>query len=244
MKKILFFCVALLTVAPVFAQSDGEDDFGSGFVKTKKNAFFFGPKIGGVLSTMSQPDEGKLADGSGFGLSAGLALKTRFGRATDEAPAGTGFFGVGLELKYRQSKVKTLGTDEKGKEKANLSLGYFDVPVYVHVYPLAKINAMNSLYIELGASFGSLLSRSPKSLSVENPSTGYSKATYYLNAEGSKLKGGDMHPLVGLGYTIPHTGLDINARYHIGTTKLAGNFPSKVSAFEISLSYLFRVAKF
>ena len=68
MKKILLLLVGLLSLAPTFAQSDGEEDF----IPTKKeknNVFFIGLKAGGVMTSMSDPDEGKLADGSGFGMS-------------------------------------------------------------------------------------------------------------------------------------------------------------------------------
>lgn len=243
MKKIFFMMMALILVAPAFAQ----DDDGEELIITKKersNAFFIGPKIGGIMSTMTQPNEGNLYDGSAFGFSGGLAMNMRFGKASESSPAGTGYFGAGLELKYRQSAVKTIGTDEAGKENANLSLSYFDVPVYIHIHPFAKYRSMNTFYVELGASFGGTLGRSPKSLTVTNPSADYSCVTYNIDTEGSKLKGMDVRPLAGLGYTIPNTGLDINARYYIGTSKLAGNFPCKMSSLEISLSWMFNVAKF
>lgn len=242
MKKIFFLIMALISVAPVFAQDDGEELIIT--TKEKSNAFFIGPKIGGTMTTMTQPNEGKLYDGSAFGLSGGLAMNMRFGKASESSPAGTGYFAAGLELKYRQSVVKTLGTDEGGKENVNLSLSYFDVPVYVHIHPLAKARSMNTFYVELGASFGGTLGRSPKSLTVINPSADISSVTYNIDADGSKLKGMDVRPLVGLGYTIPNTGMDINARYFIGTSELAGNFPCKMSSLEISLSWMFNVAKF
>lgn len=243
MKRIFFMMMALMSIAPVFAQDDdGEEPII--IKKEKSNAFFIGPKIGGTMTTMTQPNEGKLYDSSAFGLSGGLAMKMRFGKASENSPAGTGYFAAGLELKYRQSVVKTIGTDEDGKENANLSLSYFDVPVYVHVYPFAKSRGMNTLYIELGASFGGVLGRTPKSLTVTNPSAEYSSVTYNIDKDGSQLKGMDVRPLAGLGYTIPSTGLDINARYYIGTSNLAGNFPCKMSSLEISLSWMFNAAKF
>lgn len=244
MKKILFFIAALSLSVPGFAQSDdGEDDLIS-TGKEKSNAFFLGPKVGVTMTSMTQPDEGKLYDGSGFGFSGGVVLKARFGKASENSVGGTGYFGAGLELKYKLNSVKTLGTDEGGKENAKLSLGYFEVPVFVHIYPFAKSPSVNPLYVELGVAFAGTLSRSPKSLTLINPSDEYSLVTYNIDANGSKLKGMDVRPFAGLGYTIPNTSLDINARYYIGTSELAKNFPCKMSTLEVSLAWLFNIGKF
>lgn len=243
MKKILSLLLGLLSLAPTFAQSDVEEDF----IPTKKeknNAFFIGLKAGGVMTSISDPDEGKLADGSGFGFSGGLAFQTRFGKATENSVGGTGFFGVGLEIKYKQNKAKTIATDEGGAPNADLSIDYLEIPVYVQLYPLAKTASMNSLYIELGASFANALSVKPKALTLNEPNDEYSSLTYKLDVDGSKLKGADLRPMVGIGYSIPKTGLGIGARYYMGTSKLAENFNCKMSSFEFSIAYLFKVGKF
>lgn len=243
MKKILFFIAALSLTVPGFAQSDdGEDE--SIPTRQKRNAFFLGLKAGGTITSMTQPNEGKLYDGSGFGFSGGLVLKARFGQASENSFGGTGYFGAGLELKYKLNSVKTLGTDESGKENAKMSIGYFEAPVFVHIYPLAKSPSLNSFYVELGAAFAGTISRNPKSLTLINPSADYSQVTYYLDSNGSKLKGMDIRPFAGIGYTIPNTGLDINARYYIGTSELAGNFPCKLNTLEVSLAWLFNIGKF
>ena len=249
MKKILFFIAALSLTVPGFAQpDDGESDLDG---KKKKNAFFLGPKIGGTMTSMTQPDEGNLYDGSGFGFSGGLAFQARFGNPSDQSDAGTGYFGIGLELKYKVNSVKTLGTDESGKANAKMSIGYFEAPVFVRIYPLVKSDKFNPLYVELGAAFAGTLSRSPKSLTLFNPSANYSQITYNLDANGSKLKGMDIRPFAGLGYTFPigkqehkKHGLDINARYYLGTSELAGNFPCKMNTLEVSVAWLFNIGKF
>lgn len=243
MKKLSFTLMALLFVMPTFAQSDDGEEIGN-VVKAKNNAFFLGPKAGVTMTTMTQPDEGKLFDKSDIGFSAGLALKTRFGKATPNSEGGTGFLGLGLEFKYMQNKAKTIATDENGNQNASLSVSYFEAPVYVQFYPMAKSNAMNNLYIEVGAAFVGTLSRSPKTLTVYEPSADYSQVTYKLDADGSKLKGMDVRPMAGIGYTIPGTGLDINARYYLGMSKMAENFKSKMNTLEVSLSWMFNIAKF
>lgn len=246
MKKFIIFIAAFLTMIPVFAQSEDEvdDNFFNQFKKEKSNAFFIGPKIGGTLTTMSQPDEGDLYDSGNMGFSGGLAMKFRFGKATENSDGGTGLFAAGLELKYKRNSVKTLGTDETGKENASLSLDYFEVPVFVHIYPFVKSSAMNSFYVELGVSFAGTLSRSPETLTITNTKGNYSKVVYNIDTENSSLKGTDVRPFAGLGYTIPGTGLDINARYYVGTSDLAGNFPCKMNSLEISLAWMIRAARF
>lgn len=243
MKKLSLTLMALLSAMPMFAQSDDGEEIGN-VVKAKNNAFFLGPKVGVTMSTMTQPDEGKLFDKSDIGFSAGMAFKARFGKATSNSEGGTGYVGLGLELMYTQNKAKTIATDEKGNENASLSMSYFEAPVSVQFYPLAKSNAMNHLYVELGVAFVGTLSRSPKTLTVEEPSADYSQVTYKLDADGSKLKGLDVRPMAGLGYTIPGTGLDVNARYYLGMSKMAENFKSKMNTLEVSLSWMFNIAKF
>lgn len=220
-------------------------------LQQKKNAIFLGVKAGVGINTMTQPDECNLYDGAGVGFGGGIVGKARFGTATEFAPAGTGLLGVGLELKYKQNTVKTIGTDESGAENANLSIGYFEVPVYVQLYPFYKTDAMNTFYIELGPDFAGTMSRSPKSLTVDNLSGDFSTVTYNLDNNGSKLKGFDVRVMAGIGYEIPIKNakqetsslVGINARYYLGTSKLAENFNCKMNTFEISLSWMFSIGK-
>lgn len=237
MKKLLLMILAILCISPVLAQVDDEETVPTnrGFGKEKKSAFFIGPKIGGTMTSMTQPAECDLYDGSSFGFSGGIAMKARFGTATENSIGGTGPIGVGLELKYKQNNVKTIAG-------ADLKLGYFELPVTFQLYPFIKSRAMNSFYIEVGPSVGMLLSKSPDALSVDvnEPYPGTQRVTYHTG----DLKGFDVHPMFGIGYTIPNTGFDINARYYLGTNELAENFKCKMSTIEISISWLFKVAKF
>lgn len=243
MRKILISLLAIALAAPVFAQPDPDDDE-SGSTKTKQNAVYLGIKAGGTLTTMTQPDEADLYDKSGYGYSAGLAFKMRFGKASEASNAGTGLFAVGAELKYKLNSVKTKAIDEDGKENAKLELGYFEVPVYGQIYPFVKSNAFNALYIEAGVSFAGTISRKPETLTLDHPNDRYSKIIYDIDHNGSKLKGMDVRPIAGLGYTFPGTGLDVNFRYYFGTSKLAENLNSKMNSAELSLAYYFSLGKF
>ena len=227
MKKALLVLVsfAIFGVLSAMAQRDGDDDR----YFQKSNVIKLGPKIGATFTSMGQPNEVDLYDGSGVGFSFGVALKTRLGRATEETrQGGTGLLGFGLEVLYKQNKVKTIGTQD-------LSLGYLEVPVTVQLFPMVKSNMMNSFYVEVGPDFSLIASKSPSVLNVPSANISYHTGDF---------KGGDLRVIVGLGYTIPKTSLDVNARYYIGTSELAGNFPCKMNTLEVSLAWMFRLAKF
>lgn len=265
MKKNFLFALAVVLCLPMLAQRDHQQQRGSRtrtsqnapkgrgrIVDTGKHLFYLGLKGGLDITTMTQPQECDLFDGAGMGFSGGLAAKARFNKASNNAPAGTGLLGLGLELKYKQNKVKTIGTDESGKANADLSVNYFEVPVYVQVYPFYNSDAMNTFYVELGPDFAGTLGRSPKSLTVDNLTGDYSVVTYHLDDNLSTLKGFDVRFMAGIGYEFPikkndkheNTNLiGINARYYLGTSKLAKNFDSKMSTIELSLSWLFNIGK-
>ena len=214
----------------------------------KNHSFFLGVKGGIDISTMTQPDECNLYDAAGLGFNAGVVGKVRFNRATPNAPAGTGLLGAGVELKYKQNTVKTIGTNEKGEQNAKLSVGYFEVPVYVHVYPFYKSDVMNTFYVEAGPDFAGTMTRSPKSLTVETPGE---RITYNIEDGNTKLKGMDVRIMAGIGYDYAIKNekhettnlVGVNMRYYIGTSKLAGNFNSKMNTLEISLSWMFNIGK-
>ena len=256
MKKILLFIFATMLCTSMNAQRNVRPQRGGGRsakpeLAQKKHSFYVGLKGGVDISTMTQPDECDLYDGAGIGFSGGVVGKARFGQATPNAPAGTGLFGAGLELKYKQNKVKTIGTDESGKVNADLTVGYFEVPVFVQLYPFYRSDAMNTFYIEVGPCIAGTMSRSPKTLSVNNLIGDYDSVTYNIDNNESKLKGMDIRIMAGIGYDFAIKNdkgeatnlIGLNARYYMGTSKLAGNFNCKMSTIELSLSWMFNIGK-
>lgn len=235
MKKIITLLGLFVAILPLMAQTDdGELVISNNSIGTvKKNVFFVGPKIGATFTSMTQPEEGNLYDAMGIGFSGGAAAKLRFGQASENSYGGTGIFGVGLELKYKQNIVKTTGSDK-------LSIGYFEIPVTAQLYPFYKSRGLNTLYIEVGVDMAFGLTASPDELSFSPDNGVYNKVTY----KTGDLKASDFRIPVGIGYTIPKTGLDINIRYYIGTSKLAKNFSSKMNTLEVSLAWLFKAGGF
>lgn len=187
-----------------------------------------GPRAGVGISTMSESEDLKIYDGSGIGFGGGLAANVRFGSKDSRGRYldGQGLFGIGLELNYKSHSVKTLAEED-------LKLGYFEVPVMLQFYPMYNSKQLKNLYIEVGPTLAGSLSSSPDALFYDN-------VTY----KTGDLKGFDVKATIGLGYRVnknsANDGFYVNARYYYGTSKLAGNFPDKVSSAEISVGYLFK----
>ena len=240
MKKTFLMIVALLICGAMYGQRTAQVT-----VTPKKNAFYLGLKAGLDLTTMTQPSQGNLYDKMGTGFSAGIVGKARFNSASPNAPAGTGILGVGLELKYKLNNVKTFAVNDEGKQDAGLSLGYFEVPVYLQLFPFYKSDAMNTFYIEAGPDFAFLASKNPKTLTLTSKNG--TQTIYNID----KLKGTDVRVLVGLGYDFPIKNsnnqisnlIGLNARYYIGTTNLNQTLTSKMSTFELSLSWMFSLGR-
>lgn len=199
-------------------------------IKTKNYNYelSFGLRAGAGISTMSEGDDLKVYDGSGMAFGGGVAVNLRFGGKDSRGRAldGQGLFGLGLELNYKSVSVKTLADED-------LKLGYFEVPVMVQLYPMYNSKQLKNLYLELGATVAGTMSASPESLVLGN--------TTYKTGD---LKGFDVKPTIGLGYRFnknsANDGFYMNARYYLGTSELAGNFPGKISSVEISIGYLFK----
>lgn len=256
MKKISVLLLSLLAcVVTANAQIDGGDS-GDGFgqrpqknqqkdtpaksnsgrkagvidVKTKHYNYevSVGPRIAGGMSSMSEGDGLKIYDKGGMSFGGGLAANIRFGGKDSKGRNldGQGLFGVGLELNYKQHAVKTLPGED-------LKLGYFEVPIMLQFYPCYNTKQLKNLYVEVGPTIAGTLSKSPDILE-------YNDITYHTG----DLKGFDVKATLGVGYRFSklsaNDGFYANARYYLGTSKLAGNFPGKISSIEISIGYLFK----
>ncbi len=239
MKKLftLFYLVAM--AMPIFAQTEEDETIGT--YADRSYSLRMGPTVGATFTKFTQPDEGKLFDGKGAGFAGGLALKMRFGRMSPESNGGTGVLGFGLEVKYAQHSAKTFGVDEKGTENAKFKMSYVEVPVFVDLYPFYKLPSLNTFYVQVGMQYAGTLGVKPETLTLNNPNPDIAYVKYRLDDNGAKLKGQDVRALVGIGYNVPNTGLDINARYYSGFSDLAGNFKSRMRYFEVSLAYLFNL---
>ena len=253
MKKISVLILSLLAcVVTANAQIDGGDSgdgFGQRPNRTQKNTtqektnsgkvigiktkhynyeLSIGPRIAGGMSSMSEGDDLKIYDKGGMSFGGGLAANLRFGGKDTKGRYldGQGLFGLGLELNYKQHTVKTLPGED-------LKLGYFEVPIMLQFYPCYNTKQLKNLYVEVGSTIAGTLSKSPDILE-------YNDIIYHTG----DLKGFDVKATLGVGYRFSklsaNEGFYANARYYLGTSKLAGNFPGKISSIEISIGYLFK----
>ncbi len=241
MKKNLFLLLVLFYGLTGFAQVNETTQFsGFGFTDKEYNhAVFVGPTIGANMTmTSGQARKYDLFDGTGVGFTGGVAARVRFGHGTPNSQEGTGMFAAGFEVKYTLNNVKTNAED-------NLKLGYLDIPVLLQFFPLAGTTTANGLFIEAGPDFAMLMSKSPSRLSLQlnQPYPGL-QATEYATGD---LKGGDLRIALGLGYnhSLSNMDLGIHTRYYLGTSELSKNvLPVKLNTLELSLSLMFKVAKF
>lgn len=248
MKKFNLIFISLFScLITVNAQigGDGDDGFGQKSkqtiseqgtkgkkinVKTKNYNYEFsvGPRAAVGIATMSEDDGFKLYDGSGMSFGGGAAANIRFGGKDSRGRDldGQGLLGANLEFNYKHLSVKTLPGDD-------LKFSYFEVPILLQVYPCYTTKQLKNLYVEAGVTIAGSLSSSPDKIS-------YQKTTYWTG----DLKGFDIKPTVGVGYRFSknsaNDGFYVNARYYLGTSKLAGNFPGKISSTELSVGYLFK----
>lgn len=248
MKKLnLIFLSLFACIVTANAQIEGDDGFGQKpkttttnqgqgqngkrlSVKTKNYNYELsvGPRAGVGFSSMSESDGLELYDGAGLSFDGGIAANIRFGGKDSRGRAldGQGLFGIGLELNYKSMSVKTKPGDD-------LKMSYFEVPVLLQFYPCYNTKQLKNIYIEAGATIAGTLSASPDNISYQN--------TTYATGD---LKGFDVRPTVGVGYRFnknsANDGFYVGARYYLGTSKLAGNFPGKMSSAEITIGYLFK----
>ena len=227
MKKLFILCAISMMAMSANAQvtftegenSQQEEETGfGGITDTRKNVVSLGVTAGANYAMMSNYDPVDLGSRSGIGFQGGLAVNAHFGQRRG-ADAGTGPIGLQLEVLYAQHNIKTDLSD-------NIKLGYLEIPLLFKYYITPNLN------VELGPTFCYILSKSPDVLN----------GTSTTIAIG-ELKGGDVKGTVGISYQTK-SGFYASARYNLGFSELAGNFPCKVSAVSVSVGYLFNIFKF
>lgn len=217
-RKFLFLAMTLFLATSVQANVNDDDDVDD-ITDTRSSVVKLGPKLGINMATMSKYKGADLGQGMGIGFQGGLAIQAHLGRKRG-ADAGTGPMAVQLELLYARNSIKT--------SSENINLSYFEVPVLAKFFPLPILS------IELGPTFCKLLSSSPEMIS---------ERSQQVRVKTGDFKGGDIKLTVGVNLETK-VGFVIGARYNMGTSKLAGNFPCRVSDFSINAIYLFDIFKF
>lgn len=227
MKK-LFLLSAIMMIAMsanaqvTFTEDESsqkqEEETGFRFEDNRKNVVSLGITAGGNYSMMSKYEPVDLGSRTGVGFQGGIALNMHFGQRRGADP-GTGPIGLQIEALYAQHCMKT-------DLSADIKLGYLEIPVLLKYYITPNVN------IELGPTFCYIMSKAPDELKGD--------ATSFSIGE---LKGGDIKGTIGVSYQAK-SGFYACARYNMGFSDLAKNFPCKVSAVSVSVGYLFNIFKF
>ncbi len=219
MKKLFFFAAVIMMTISASAQAFGDDEGGNGFGRDKrKNVVSLGIKAEGNFSSMSKYKEVELDQKSGIGFGGGLVIAAHFGKRTQGSDPGTGLFGIQIEPSYIQHTIGTASEDIK--------LSYFEVPVLMKFYLTPTFN------IEVGPNFCASLSSKPDYIYAEN-----------TRIATGDLKGFDVKACVGASFETK-SGLYASLRYNLGTSELAKNFKTKVSAINFTVGYKFNIFKF
>lgn len=199
-----------------------------------------GPRAGVGMTSMSEGDELSVLDGNGMGFGAGLGINLRFGSKDKKGRPldGQGLIGLGLELNYKTYAAGLKSGDD-------MSLSCFEAPILLQIYPTSNVPQLRNLYIELGATVSGVLSASPENMTITKDEQTFNH--YYNRVETYNIggiKGMDVKPTVGIGYRFSRNsandGFYVNARYYMGSSDLAGNFPMKASSAELSIGYMFK----
>lgn len=220
-KLLLFFTFLMAGVAFINAQAPdipgrgGRRMGGDGEV-LRPYTFTLGPKVDFNYAIAGNPEDMKIDMKGGPGFNIGLEGNVRFGRPAGR-PYGTERFGVQLELLY---SLRTLNNNVK-----NITFNSLEIPLLFQWYFIPQ------LAVELGPTFVTSLSISPKDFSYRN-----------ININFGKVTAADVMLTLGLNCKLP-SGFTAEFRYNLGTCNVSNSFRTKVSTVSIGLGWLFPVIK-
>src|SRR5574344_1273683 len=218
MRKLFLFLMITALATGSYAQSKAGVDLGN--VGSRSYKICVGPVAGINYSTLSgNPDGIDMGAKGSVGFHGGLAANIHFGRNGGTGKGGTGLFGIQMEALYSQHAIKTDGSDD-------LKLSYIEIPL------LAQFYVYKGLSLEVGPTFALNTTSTPDNLSFTGKGGFATK----------DLKANDVRLTVGAQYALD-CGLNFAARYNFGTSDIAGNRPCKVSALQVSIGWMFTVAK-
>lgn len=238
-KRFLISCAAVASVvAPACAQDIWSENKGESAPQPKEETFkvetpifdntagdvyykpynlWIGPKIGADITFGGTPDNMPGLDvKTGGGFEVGIVANLRFLRPEDR-PFGNERLGAQIEVLY---SMQSLGTADK-----SITMNCFEVPVLFQWYPISNFA------VEVGPTFKGSLATSPKDLA-------YGSSVYDM----SKAKAMDV--MVTFGVLYKHkSGFNVDLRYNLGNSDIAGNIGIKPSTLALSFGWLFPIIK-
>ena len=227
MKKLMM--IAALLVATVSANAQFE-----------AGTFSLQPKIGGVISKVSNMPDIKIPTAAGVSLDADksfyagalIGVEAEYQLADMfSLAAGLNFAMQGCQ--WEDTELKIGGESLKWKDN-KIQLNYLNLPVVANVY------LFKGFAVKTGVQLGFLLSAKQK-LDMTGSIGGSSATVKYDEDVKDQCKKFDVSIPIGVSYQVPTVPVYIDARYNLGLTKIVKDIDESVKnqVFQLTVGYKF-----
>ena len=227
MKKLMM--IAALLVATVSANAQFE-----------AGTFSLQPKIGGVISKVSNMPDIKIPTAAGVSLDADksfyagalIGVEAEYQLADMfSLAAGLNFAMQGCQ--WEDTELKIGGESLKWKDN-KIQLNYLNLPVVANVY------LFKGFAIKTGVQLGFLLSAKRK-YDMTGSIGGSSATVKYDEDVKDQCKKFDVSIPIGVSYQVPTVPVYIDARYNLGLTKIVKDIDESVKnqVFQLTVGYKF-----
>ena len=227
MKKLMM--IAALLVATVSANAQFE-----------AGTFSLQPKIGGVISKVSNMPDIKIPTGAGVSLDADksfyagalIGVEAEYQLADMfSLAAGLNFAMQGCQ--WEDSELKIGGESLKLKDN-KIQLNYLNLPIVANVY------LFKGFAVKTGVQLGFLLSAKRK-YDMKGSIGGSSATVKYDEDVKDQCKKFDVSIPIGVSYQVPTVPVYIDARYNLGLTKIVKDIDESVKnqVFQLTVGYKF-----
>lgn len=227
MKKLMM--IAALLVATVSANAQFE-----------AGTFSLQPKIGGVISKVSNMPDIKIPTAAGVSLDADksfyagalIGVEAEYQLADMfSLAAGLNFAMQGCQ--WEDSELKIGGESLKLKDN-KIQLNYLNLPIVANVY------LFKGFAVKTGVQLGFLLSAKQK-LDMTGSIGGSSATVKYDEDVKDQCKKFDVSIPIGVSYQVPTVPVYIDARYNLGLTKIVKDIDESVKnqVFQLTVGYKF-----
>lgn len=227
MKKLMM--IAALLVATVSANAQFE-----------AGTFSLQPKIGGVISKVSNMPDIKIPTAAGVSLDADksfyagalIGVEAEYQLADMfSLAAGLNFAMQGCQ--WEDTELKIGGESLKMKDN-KIQLNYLNLPIVANVY------LFKGFAVKTGVQLGFLLSAKQK-LDMTGSIGGSSATVKYDEDVKDQCKKFDVSIPIGVSYQVPTVPVYIDARYNLGLTKIVKDIDESVKnqVFQLTVGYKF-----
>lgn len=227
MKKLMM--IAALLVATVSANAQFE-----------AGTFSLQPKIGGIISKVSNMPDIKIPTGAGVSLDADksfyagalIGVEAEYQLADMfSLAAGLNFAMQGCQ--WEDSELR-IGNESLKLKDNKIQLNYLNLPIVANVY------LFKGFAVKTGVQLGFLLSAKRK-YDMTGSIGGSSATVKYDEDVKDQCKKFDVSIPIGVSYQVPTVPVYIDARYNLGLTKIVKDIDESVKnqVFQLTVGYKF-----